>query len=150
MIVGTWHVTQWQNHYYDSLFSNTQAYIDTLGKGHSDEENIRIYKVSNVDSIRKYLQEQYDSANAMRMDEAAQTIFKFRKDGIAEVTLGGKVQTGKWEMDDDTSLIMDETNFGNGAGLSRYRILKLNDTALILRFYAVNDTSTVTFAKVEK
>ena len=145
LIARTWHVVKWENPYNDSFFTNAQAYIDTMGKGHDDATNIALYGVANMDSMRHILQAQYDSAKAIQTKAANETLFNFRKDGIAEVTIDGKVNTGKWIMDDANGLILEETGFGNPAGISKYNIVSLTEQQLVLRFYGENDSSTVTF-----
>ena len=147
-LIGTWKVVKWENPYTDSFFLKAQAYIDTIGKGHTDAENIAIYGAANVDSMRHMLQAQYDSAKAIQDAEVTKTIFKFEKDGQAEVTLDGKVNKGKWLLDDENGLILEEAGFGNPADISKYNLIAISDKELKLRFYQEQDSSTVTFTRI--
>jgi hypothetical protein len=148
LLIGTWHVTKWENPNNDTFYSRAQRYIDTIGKGHTAAENIQIYGVANVDSLRGMLQKQYDSSKAIETGLALNAVFKFRKDGIAEVTLAGTVNTGKWMMDDENGLIMEQTGFGNAAGVAKFDIIDLTDKEMKLLVYQIDDSSTVTFTKV--
>src|SRR4051812_36404927 len=82
MIIGKWHAVKVENPEMDDFFAKSQAYIDTIGKGNNDATNIQIYGVANMDSMRKVLQSQYDSAKMMQTLAVTNTSFNFRKDSI--------------------------------------------------------------------
>lgn len=144
MMVGTWKVVNWDYPSKDSFFTNAQRYIDTMGKGHDDATNIAIYGVANLDSLRKTLQDQYDSTKAIEENAAAKASFTFEKDGTVQLNLNGTVDTGKWLFDNDGALIIEEKGFGNPEGTSKYKVIDLTDKQLVMRFYREGDSSTVT------
>lgn len=149
-LVGTWHVIKWENPYNDSFFRNAQNYIDTIGKEHDAATNMQIYGISNMDSLRHELQLQFDSARAVQENAATKTTFIFKKDGTAEVHIDTVSNTGKWLLDDENALILEETGFGNKGAVSKYQIVGLSDDELVLRFYEESDSSTVTFRREGK
>jgi hypothetical protein len=146
MLVGTWRVVDWENPYYDSFFTNAQKYIDTVGKGHDDSTNMRLYGVANMDSMRHVLQLQYDSAKSMQEGSVSNTVFTFFKNGRGQITLAGKTDSCKWLLDNDNGLILEEAGGGNNQAVSRYHIVALTEKELKLRFFEEGDSSTVTFS----
>ena len=150
MLVGTWKVVKWDYPTRDSFFSKTQSYIDTMGKGHDDAANIAIYGVANMDSLRKLLQVEHDSAKAIQENAAANAMFVFMKDGTVTLNLNGTADTGKWLIDNDGALLIEEKGFGNPQGNSKYKLITLTDVQLILGVYNEGDSSTVTFKREVK
>jgi hypothetical protein len=150
LLPGTWKVEKWVNGGVDSFFLKAQMYIDTMGKGHDDATNIAIYGTANMDSMRTVLQHQYEQAKALQEEAMKNAVFTFRKDGTADVTLAGKKNTGKWVMDNENGLILEEGGFGEQNVMSKYNIVALSDKELTLRFYEEGDSSTVTFRREGK
>ena len=145
MIVGKWHAYKLENPDMDSFFINSQAYIDTIGKGHDDATNIRLYGVANMDSMRHILQSQYDSAKAMQTAAVVNTIFNFRKDSVVVLSFNGSIDSSKWYFDTKGALVLDKLNgYGPGDRITM-EVVTLADTVLKLRFSENNSTSTVTF-----
>ncbi len=144
-LIGTWHVVKWDNPYNDSFFRNTKNFIDTIGKGHDDALNIQIYGVANMDSMRNILQKQYDSAKMAQENVSMKTVLNLKKDGVAEITTGDETKEGKWLIDKENALIIEEAGFGNPQGITKCRILELTGKKLMLRFYQENDSTTITF-----
>lgn len=147
MLEGTWHAVKLDNPSMEGFFVKSQQYIDTIGKGHSDAENILIYGVSNMDSVRQSMQLQFDSAKKMQDDAIVKTVFTFKKGGIAVITMAGGTDSCKWLLDRDNGLILEDLAAGNQAAVSRYHIVELNREQLLLRFFEEGDSSTVTFSR---
>ena len=149
-LTGSWHAIHLDNPVMDSFFEKSQKYIDTLGNANDSIGNYKIYGVTNMDSVRKSMQLQHDSAKAMQSDAVLKTIIRFFKDGKAEITMAGRVDTCKWLTDSDNGLILEEIGAGNNASVSRYHIVEINESQLKLRFFDEGDSSTVTFKHDDK
>jgi hypothetical protein len=144
-ILGTWHAVRMENADMDSFFLNSQHYIDTVGKNNDDATNIRLYGVANMDSMRKILQLQYDSAKNMQNDAVVHTIFTFRPDNVAVLTFSGAVDSSKWGIDTSGKLVLSEMNPNGPVETMSMDILMLNDTVMRLKMMENNTFSTVTF-----
>ena len=150
MLTGTWHAVKLENPDMDTFFINSQHYIDTIGKNNSEDANLQLYGVANVDSLRRVLQAQYDTAKAMQMNAVVNTVFSFRADSMAFLTFNGIPDSARWYMDKDDKLILDDLQ-GQGTGEKvNMEIVELTDVALKLRFKEDNAFSTVTFRREGK
>ncbi len=145
MLIGTWHAVKLENPEMDSFFKNSQGYIDTVGKNNNAATNIALYGVANMDSMRKFLQQQYDSTKAMQMDAVAHTTFKFRKDSVVELFFNGSIDSSKWYLDKDGALILNELNAQSAEDKARMEIVELSGDVLKLRFRENTSSSVVTF-----
>jgi hypothetical protein len=145
MIIGKWHAVKLENPDMDSFFIKSQIYIDTIGKGHDDSTNLRLYGVANMDSMRHILQAQYDSAKAMQYAAVTNTTFNFRKDSIVILSFNGSVDSSKWSFDKDGELVMADLNGQNAGDKIKMEIVTLADTVLKLKFKENTSVSTVTF-----
>jgi hypothetical protein len=144
-LIGSWHVVRMENPYNDSFLKNTQIFIDTMGKGHDDALNIQLYGVANMDSMRSIMQKQYDSAKLVMINAYAKTTLTLKKGGVVEMVNDGESKEGKWLIDNDNALIIEEEGFGNPGGLTKCRIIELTNKKMMLRFYQDSDSSTITF-----
>jgi len=144
MIIGKWHAVKLENPDMDSFFIKSQAYIDTIGKGHDAATNMQLYGVANMDSMRQILQVQYDSAKLMQNNAVTNTTFNFRKDSVVILSFNGNVDSSKWYFDKAGALVLDKLN-DYGPDVIKMEIVTLADTVLKLRFIEDNATSTVTF-----
>lgn len=150
LIEGQWYAVKLENPAMDSFFRQSQQYIDTMGLEHDDATNIAIYGVANMDSVRRYMQAQRDSAKKMQENAVTTTVFTFLKGGDAEITMGGVTDSCKWLLDGESGLILKETGTGNDQAVSRYHIVSLTKDELKLRFFEEGDSSTVTFGHERK
>jgi hypothetical protein len=146
-LVGTWHAVKLENPEMDSFFTNSQNYIDSIGKGNSDSTNMAIYGVTNMDSLRRVLQGQYDTAKSMQVNAVTNTTFRFRQDSIAILTFNGVVDSARWYIGTDNKLVLDDLHGENPAQKVAMEILKLSDMVLKLRFMEDSTISTVTFRR---
>ena len=147
MIIGKWQAVKLESPDIDSFFIKSQLYIDTIGKGHDDITNMRIYGVTNMDSVRHILQGQYDSAKAMQAASVTNTIFNFRKDSMLIISFSGNLDSSKWYFNESGALMLDELNgYGPGDKI-KIEIITLADTVLKLKFMENSAISTVTFQK---
>ena len=145
MIIGKWQAVKLENQDIDSFFIKSQTFIDTMGKGHDDLTNMRIYGATNMDSIRHILQVQYDSAKAIQAASVTNTTFNFRKDSMLIISFSGNLDSSKWHFNDAGALVLDELNgYGPGDKI-KIEIITLADTVMKLKFIENNSISTVTF-----
>jgi hypothetical protein len=150
LIIGAWHAVKLDNPEMDSFFINSQAFIDTVGKGTDAAANMQLYGVANMDSMRKVLQGQYDSAKAIQMQAVTNTVFNFRKDSIVVLSFNGATDSSKWYFDESGALVLDELATNQQAGKVKMDVLELTDATLKLKFEENNATSTVTFKREGK
>lgn len=144
-IIGKWHAVKMENPDMDSFFVRSQKYIDTVGKGHDDATNIALYGVANMDSMRKVLQVQFDSAKLMQMNAVTTTIFTFRKDHVALLSFNGTLDSSKWNLDTTGKLVLAEMNPAGPAATVKMELLSITDSMLVLRMQENGTFSTVTF-----
>ncbi len=149
-ILGTWHAVRLENPDMDSFFNNSQHYIDTIGKNNDNATNLQLYGVTNMDSMRKVLQLQYDSAKNMQHDAVMHTVFNFRPDNVAILMFSGAVDSSKWSIDSTGKLVLTEMSPEGPAETMSMDILLLNDTVMKLKMMEDNTYSTVTFYPEKK
>lgn len=145
LLIGAWRAIKLENPDMDSFFKNSQTYIDTVGKHNDAATNIALYGVANMDSMRQYLQQQYDSTKAMQMDAVAHTTFKFRKDSIVELFFNGSQDSSRWSLDKDGAIILTDLNAQSADDKARMEIVELSSDVLKLRFRENTSISVVTF-----
>ncbi len=150
MILGSWQGTKLENADMDSFFMQSQNYIDTLGKNNSARTNWELYGVTNVDSLRHVLQLQHDSAKAMQMDAVKRTVFTFKKENVAIVAFNDGLDTSRWQLENDSLLVMEELTGNEKGTKTKMEIIALNEKELKLKFKQENSSSTVTFVKSQK
>jgi len=147
-IVGHWQGIHLENPSLDTYFMKTQQYIDTMGVNNSPEVNFALYGTTNVDSLRKMLRIQHDSAQYLQMNAVKNTYFHFFTDSIVVVSFNGTPDTGKWHIEEKKNLLIEEM-IGEGKGSkTKMSIENLTDKELKLRFEQENAASTVTFKRV--
>ncbi len=144
-IIGTWKGVKSENNTIDSFFIKSQILIDTIGKNNDDATNLKLYGIKNMDSLRKHLQLQHDSALLAEKNKIKNTQFIFKKDRTIELFFSGYNLTGKWNFDDEGSLILEVVKTSGDADLWRMKVITLNENELKLQFRKTNDTSIVTF-----
>ena len=150
MLIGTWQATLLINPQMDTMMMDGQTYIDTLGKSTNAADNLKLYGITNVDSMRHILQQQLDSIKDLQQQAVGNTQFKFRKDGVAVLTFSGNVDSTKWYFDDDGSLMLDEMKEKGAGDKIKMEILDLNDSILKLKFVENGSNSTVIFHSESK
>ena len=150
MLIGTWHAIKFDNPNIDSFYKHSQAYIDTVGKNNDDATNLRLYGVTNMDSVRKMLQGQFDSAKLLQMNAVLNTVFTFRKDSIVILSFNGGIDSSKWSIDNTGAIILTDLTEGGAGDKLRMEIISSTDTALVLKFMEDSAYTTVTFHPGEK
>jgi hypothetical protein len=142
-----WRGVHLENRSLDSFFRETQHYLDTFGKGNSDDVNYALYGVSNVDSLRQILRAQHDSTQMLQQMAVKNTIFHFMTDSQAMISFNGLLDTSKWYVVHNNELVLIEQTGPDRGLVTKMSILELTDNELKLRFEQENTFSTVTFRK---
>jgi len=152
MMMGSWRGTKLENADMDSFFNQSQHYIDTLGKANSPEANQALYGTTNVDSLRKELQMQQDSSKSMQLAAVTNTIFNFQKNDQVIISFNGNMDTSKWHIEADSTLVMEDMSTATKGMTTRMVIKSISDSKLKLEFADENTQSKsyVTFDRVNK
>ena len=150
MLVGTWQGILLENAKDDSFYVMSQRVIDTMGKGHSNNENRAIYGVTNMDSVRQDFQVKHDSAQFIQKDRVRKTVFQFINNSMAYLTFAGNpnTDTTKWNFDDEGAIIFEDLSVGGGHAMKRMQIITLTDSILKLKLWTEIDTSQITFRRL--
>lgn len=143
-LIGKWHSARLENRDIDSFFVKSQQYIDTIGKNNDPATNLLVYGTTNVDSLRRLLQEQFDSAKSMQARSVTNTIFSFTKDSLLFISFNGNDDTCKWIVEGNKINVEDLNKGGTGEKMT-WDILEINDTALVLKIPQDSTFSKVTF-----
>ncbi len=146
MVRGSWKGTKFENPDMQDFFKESQHYIDTLGSSKDARINWELYGVTNMDSLKKELQNQHDSAQSMQMNAVLKTIFNFKKDSVAIVSFNGSLDTSKWYLKGDTLVMIEMTGPEQGMN-TQMQILSVSETEMKLKFEMDSSYSTVTFVK---
>ena len=151
-MLGNWRSVRVVNHDRDHFFSRSRLFLDTMGKGNTDAVNRAIYGVVNMDSLRRELRIQFDSAFAAQMSIDTQSEIVFNADSTVIFKFPGKTEKGTWFINDEGVLELDETNeLGYTEHLS-IEIATINNNEMTLTFVkqieeGLADTSFVTFRR---
>ena len=144
-LIGAWHSVRLENKDIDSFFINSQRYIDTIGKNNDPAVNMEVYGTANVDSLRRLMQERYDSAKSMQLRSVTNTIFNFVNDSTLFISFSGNLDTCKWVMEGSNKVVVEDMNKGGEGQKMTWEILELSDTSLVLRIPEDSSISKVTF-----
>jgi hypothetical protein len=151
-MLGKWRSVRVVNHDRDHFFSRSRLFLDTMGKGNTDAVNRAIYGVVNMDSLRRELRIQFDSAYAAQMDIDTQSEIIFNADSTVIFNFPGKTEKGTWFLDKDDMLDLLETNELGYTEHLRIRIARIDKNEMTLTFVKqieedLADTSFVTFRR---
>ena len=144
-LVGSWHSVRLENKDIDSFFIKSQLYIDTIGKNNDPVTNMEVYGTTNVDSLRKLMQEQYDSAKTIQMRSVTNTVFSFTKDSLLFISFNGNIDTCKWTLAANNKVMVEDLNKGGTGEKMTWEILELSDTDLVIKIPQDSSFSKVTF-----
>ena len=144
-LVGTWHSVRLENRDIDSFFMKSQLYIDTIGKNNDPTTNMDVYGTTNVDSLRKLMQAQFDSAKAIQMRSVTNTIFNFTKDSLLYISFNGNIDTCKWTLEGNSKVKVEDLNTGGTGEKMTWDIVEVSDTDLVLKIPQDSSFSKVTF-----
>ena len=146
MLMGSWTAVKLENPRVDSFFTNSQKYIDTIGNNGNPATNLKEYGTTNMDSLRKFMQEQFDSSKAIQMRGLLSTKFDFKKDTVI-LTFPEYTVTCSWLIDKGGDLVLQEIPATGDSAKMNMKIMSLSDKDLKLKIEEKEDVSTVTFRK---
>lgn len=146
---GKWQAVDLDNPQLTALMGEQRNFLDTFGTHTTEEQNIELYKSSNVDSIRAVLLKEMDTYMSMQKEVINGTVFEFKKDGTAILNFNGDVDTSKWFIDDAGRLQLTDMKKQNAPDVEM-EVLSLNDTSLKLKLLGQGANSTVIFKPVDK
>lgn len=151
-LIGKWRSVRIENKDKDNFFASSKLFIDTMGKGNNDSTNFEIYGVTNMDSLRRELRNQFDSAYAAQRTIDTQSTITFNTDSTAVFGFPGKSEKGRWFIDRKGRLILDETNELGQTKQLKVLISQAAPDSLQLTFMleieeGLADTSVVTFKR---
>lgn len=150
MIARKWQEVSTENPQRDEMVRSQQAFLDTVGRNTTPEENEHIYGFRNIDSFRQLMQANLDSFKLLQQREIEQTQFEFKKEGIVYITTGRRVDSASWKFEEDGRLLLDEQKL-KGAGSRLYiDVLELNDTGLKVKFTEGEASAIANFKAVGK
>lgn len=148
MLLGKWKAIRMESAELDQQIADTRNYIDTVGKNSTPEENVQLYGVSNMDSMRSVMNDQLEMTLEEQKNTIDHTWIEFMKDGIVATDFGvGAADTINWYLDDDGALMLDEMKMKGAGSKTKMDIIKLEKDSLQLRFSENGFTSTATFVK---
>jgi len=145
MLERTWRAAALNNPQMNDIVMNGQTFIDTVGSHTNADANVDLYGTNNIDSLKKGLQLQLDSLKTDQLNTVQQTVFTFRKDGVAMISFNGNTDSSKWYLDDQGNIVLDELKEKGAGDIIKMRIESLTDTALLLNFEENGTNSVVTF-----
>ncbi len=151
-MLGKWRSVRVVNHDRDHFFSRSRLFLDTMGKGNTDAVNRAIYGVVNMDSLRRELRIQFDSAFAAQMNIDTQSEIVFNADSSVIFNFPGKTEKGTWFLDKDNMLDILETNELGYTEHVRIKVARIDKNEMTLTFVKqieedLADTSFVTFRR---
>ncbi len=152
MLIGKWRSVKVQNRDKDNFFKTSREFIDSMGRGNSDSVNFEIYGVTNIDSLRRELQAQYDSAYAAQTTIDTSSIFTFNADSTVTFSFPGRSESGKWRVDNSGKLVLDETNEMGQTEQLKVDVVFNSSEEMTLTFIrdleeGLSDTSVVLFRR---
>jgi hypothetical protein len=144
MLTKTWHATNLESKEMDSILTQGQKFIDTVGKNTDSVTNVATYGTANMDSLKHELQLQLDSVKMMQAESVTSTVFQFRKDSVAVLAFQGRTDSMKWQIEVDTITLSPLNGIGTLEEV-RMEIISLADTSMKLKFRENGASSIVTF-----
>lgn len=152
-LLGKWQSVKIEESNWDEFFKESQKIIDTMGNGHTDAQNIEIYGTANIDSYRREMQAKYDSAFAALKTIETGSFIHFLPDSTVTLGFPGLSENGKWHINKEGHLVINETNKLGETQQMVIHINQLTPTEIKLvfprdvRYGAREDSSVVTFRR---
>jgi len=145
IITRKWQAVKVENSELERQVSESRVFFDTVGRTTDAATNEQLYGVRNMDSMRAVLKSQLDSFLAMQERTVKNTWLDFNKNGTVAAAFGTAPDTVKWYFDDEGNLMLDELKQKGAGSIIKMEVLKLEDTALHLRFTENGFSSTAIF-----
>lgn len=143
-IARKWQATELVNPQLDSLMNEQRKFLDTFGKNTTDEQNLLIYGITNIDSARTALLKEMDDYKGMQEHSISTTWFDFKDNGIVVMNFSGQKDSSNWKIAEDGNLTLTTINEEENETINM-QILELDDAMLKLEMNNGGVSSTVTF-----
>jgi len=134
----------------DETMHEQQVMADTLGATTDSLQNIALYGTNNVDTFKAKMNASLDSFRKQRYQAIHATIFDFKKEGIIEIYTNKGLDTGKWYLDNEGYLIIENKKRKAADTLRRLNIAEVSDTLMKLEYKEKNLKMTTVFKPVKK
>lgn len=150
LLTGTWRSTKLENPDIDSFFAKSKMYIDTIGSSNDPAVNMELYGTNNIDSLRREMRSQYDSARNLQAQQVTNTVFTFKDNNRMFISFNGVMDTCKWTLPKENAIKLEDLNAGAHGETMTWDIVSLTDKELVLKMEENKSISKVTFVKEEK
>ncbi len=144
-LIRSWEAVRVENKEIDDFYLKTQLFIDTFGRNNDAATNLKLYKTTNVDSLRKATQANFDEAKNDRQRALISTFLTFNPDNTVYLSFSGAMDTSKWILGADNVLILEDMNVGMNHEKITWEVLELTDTSLVVKMKEDTTYSKVTF-----
>lgn len=149
LITRKWQAVGVQSGMLDNEIKEERHFIDTIGTTTSPAQNLELYGVSNMDSMRKLMHKSLDSTIASQEETIKNTWLLFDKNGTVVTHFGAEPDTVAWYFDDDGALMLDEMKHKGAGSKIKMNVLKLTDKELQLQFEENGFSSTASFVSTK-
>ncbi len=147
-LMGKWVAIAMESPRLEQEIKEAQRFIDTVGSHTTPDENMALYGVRDMDSLRTLLKEQMELTLVEQKRLIDSTWLDFLKGGIIASNFGApQPDTINWYLDDEGDLILDEMKMKGSGDKVRMEITTLTNDTLRLRFNENGYSSTATFVR---
>lgn len=150
LLCRNWQEVSTENQERDEMIKMQQAFIDTVGRNTTPQQNLEAYGFTNIDSFRRLMQANMDSFMMLQQREVEQTQFEFKKNGVVYLRTGRRTDSASWKFEEDGMLLLDEQKLKGAGSQLHIEVLTLNDTALRVKFVDGAASAIANFKPVEK
>jgi hypothetical protein len=149
LITRKWQATKVESAELEKQIADSRVFFDTVGKSTDAAANEQLYGARNMDSLRVLLKLQLDSFIDMQEQTVQNTWLHFLKDSLVVASFNTVPDTVKWYFDEDGNLMLDELEQKGAGSKIKMEVVKLEDTALHLRFNENGFSSLAVFRPSE-
>lgn len=145
LITRKWQAVSVKSGMLDNQIKEERNFIDTIGTSTTPAQNLVLYGVRNMDSMRKLMHKNLDSTIASQEETIKDTWLLFDKNGTVVTHFGSEPDTVSWYFDDEGALMLDEMKHKGTGSKIKMNVLKLTDQELQLQFEENGFSSTASF-----
>ncbi|HRO42398.1 MAG TPA: hypothetical protein PL009_06160 [Flavipsychrobacter sp.] len=149
LITKKWQAIRVESPELEKQIADSRVFFDTVGKSTDAATNEQLYGARNMDSMRVILKMQLDSFIGLQAWTVKNTWLDFQKNGTVAAAFGTQPDTVKWYFDDEGNLMLDELEQKGAGSKIKMEVVKLEDTALHLRFNENGFESVAIFHPVQ-
>ncbi len=146
-LVGTWQAVALDAPDVDKAMQDQMNFLDTMGSSTTPEQNMEIYGIADVSSVRDSLKHVLEEYKLVQKDAIEHTAFEFKTDSIFVRTLNGHTDTGKWYINKAGKLVIVDVK--EEMKNLKMDMLSLTDTSMRLQMQEDGVSSTVIFSRID-